>query len=673
MPIKNGDFDSQPAVLTRRLFVFYWLALFPLVLVLGKDYNWDMLNYHLYTPELLFGWRFEQDYLAASVQGYLNPLLDIPFYVLVRLLPDARLVALMMCGLHAINLVLLHRIAQSLLAEVPEWRQNIWLPFFASALGAVSPIFLAEAGTSLVDGLWSIPVLWSVLLWLRPNSRKLLSPKLLWIGGLMGAAVALKVVAIFGAAALIAADLFSNKPGVRQGFRRVVAYFAGLGAGFIVCYGWWGLILWIHFDNPFFPFFNQAFQSTLYPSVGIASDRFVPSSLAAAAFFPWDVLRSDVSVYNEKPAPDLRFLFAAVILVILIVRQLMRKRSNVFSVTQVATNRFLALTFLYYGGWLLLSANGRYGLPLILMLGPLCALLLLKVRVSTRWVVYGLGGLLTTQVFLNVEMEDVRWNRKAEWGEGKYIKVHYPAGFDLNSSPNLLLSTSMQPNAILVAHSHKNSRFINLIGQKSIDPDSQQWRHVREMIAKSGLPIRSLYDMGAPSKSTKSENQIKILLDEQDLKLSRYGLRLFREDCAVLAIEGAKWNQGDWRPQLSASVLKYAADMDENDAPIMTCRVSILGDPPALSLLPGAKNAEKMINAFEANCGNTAKTGSTTLERTRNGYSKFYANWDVDADWRSADGSVNVWRFGRYLGKIRPGSGEARSIEKICFALRGRD
>jgi hypothetical protein len=670
---QKRELKNQPAVATRRLFAFYWLTLIPLVLILGKDYNWDMLNYHLYTPELLFGWRFEQDYLAASVQGYLNPLLDIPFYVLVRALPDARLVALMMCGLHAINLVLLHRITQSLLEEVPGWRTNIWLPFFATALGAISPIFLAEVGTSLVDGLWSIPLLWGVLLWLRSNDRDLSGLDLLWVGGLMGAAVALKLVAIFGAGALIAADLVSNRPGVRLGFRRMVAYFAGLGAGFAVFYGWWGLILWIYFDNPFFPFFNQTFQSELYPPVGIASDRFVPGSFLAAASFPWDVLRSDILVYNEKPAPDVRFLFAAVFLLILIGRKFFMKCREVFSVTEAVTIRFLTLAFFYYGGWLLISANGRYGLPLILILGPVCVSLLLKVGDGARWVMYGLGGLLSTQLFLNYEMEDVRWHSKAEWGEGSYIKVQYPVGFDLKSSPNIFLSTSLQTNAILVAHSHQSSRFVNLIGQKTIDPYSQQWRHVREMIANSGLPIRSLQDLGPPSRLKKNENLVKSLLDEQDLKLSRYGLRLYREDCAVLSIDGAKWNQGDWRPQLSASALRFSADMDENDAPIMTCRLSIMGNPPDFSQLPGAKDADRMIRAFEVRCGNNAKTGSTTLERTRTGYSKFYANWDVSADWRSADGSVNVWRLGRYIGKIRPGSGEMRSLEKICLALKGHD
>ena len=53
---------------------------------LGQEVGWDLRNYHFYVPHLLIHGRFAQDVEPAGVQTYFNPLLDLPFYVAVRLL-----------------------------------------------------------------------------------------------------------------------------------------------------------------------------------------------------------------------------------------------------------------------------------------------------------------------------------------------------------------------------------------------------------------------------------------------------------------------------------------------------------------------------------------------------------------------------------------------------------
>lgn len=53
-------------------------------LVQGQDRNWDLRNYHLYTPSALMDGRIEQDIAAAQMQTWHNPTLDFPFAWMVH-------------------------------------------------------------------------------------------------------------------------------------------------------------------------------------------------------------------------------------------------------------------------------------------------------------------------------------------------------------------------------------------------------------------------------------------------------------------------------------------------------------------------------------------------------------------------------------------------------------
>src|SRR5215470_14647565 len=50
----------------------------------GRDLNWDQLNYHFYAAYLYVDDRLARDFMGASIQGYLNPLAYVPFYLMVR-------------------------------------------------------------------------------------------------------------------------------------------------------------------------------------------------------------------------------------------------------------------------------------------------------------------------------------------------------------------------------------------------------------------------------------------------------------------------------------------------------------------------------------------------------------------------------------------------------------
>jgi hypothetical protein len=51
--------------------------------LLGQDANWDLKNYHLYNAFSVIEIRLLYDY-GTAIQWYLNPIIEIPYYLLVK-------------------------------------------------------------------------------------------------------------------------------------------------------------------------------------------------------------------------------------------------------------------------------------------------------------------------------------------------------------------------------------------------------------------------------------------------------------------------------------------------------------------------------------------------------------------------------------------------------------
>ena len=67
---------------------FILFSLLALGMILGAcfmfEFSWDFANYHYYNPWAFFNGRLGYDIAPASVNTYFNPLIDIPFYSLVK-------------------------------------------------------------------------------------------------------------------------------------------------------------------------------------------------------------------------------------------------------------------------------------------------------------------------------------------------------------------------------------------------------------------------------------------------------------------------------------------------------------------------------------------------------------------------------------------------------------
>jgi hypothetical protein len=649
-------------------FVLYWLSLFLVSVALGKDMNWDLLNYHIYTGEALLHGRMARDFFPASVQSYLNPIPDLPFYLLLKTGLPSLAVCLALTMIHAFNLVILRAIAK---AAMPPQIGGHWMLWESAVLlGGLAPLFLTEVGTSLVDVVVSLPCLLSVLLLINQRRNLLLS------GAFAGAAVGMKLTALLFIAALLIALILESVAKPRWSGVRSVAWFCiGGTVGFLIVYGWWGMMLWQKFDNPFFPFFNDIFKSKYYPEVPVLSDRFLPFQYFCIFSFPVEVLKADRHVYFEKSAPDLRFLAAVALTLALVARSLFNLSKGWSSKNLECHSpigpacKLVVICLLYYVIWFWYSANGRYAMTLLLLLGPFVIWLMVRLSTNKRWLIYAVSATLLTQSILNVCGADLRWYASGAWG-GPWLQVKLKEEGKVKRHANMFLSIGVQSFAFLSAYLHKDSTYVNLVGQKAMPASGRQWARVVAMRKMSGTNVRTLYGI-----STLGEAAVRFedLIAAQDSVLSSYGMRVDPSDCELINVIQAspsgklKFDQSDLR-RMGATF-----DFNDKDQGVVSCRIV----PSSIALNPDVSS--KMRQAvegfawFEKYCRLRVKDDDSVIEARVGGYSKLYTNSDTMVKWSARDRSIWVWRFGILIGRFAVhDESEASALNEFCHPERSR-
>ncbi|MBN8531930.1 MAG: DUF2029 domain-containing protein [Alphaproteobacteria bacterium] len=351
----------------RRAFLTLFLML-PLflaagwVMLQGQDATIDFRNYHVYNAYALLEGREAVDIGVAQRQGFFNPALDVPFYMLsVGLSPFA---ASVMLGLvQALNVTLLAWLALRVLRESGE--EDNKLLAAAVVTGACTPLFLGELGLTMGDSLVSLGVLGALCC--------LVSGRYALAGLLIGLAVGLKptngpyALGLFGAALFLAG---------RRWFPAGLAYGAAGVAGLLASGGWWAWHLWKLYGNPVFPQFNDVFLSPYAPPSPFLDARYFPKTWWEALAFPL-VRNAWTMDAGGDYMHDLRFplLILAVPCAAAFAALTWRRRVPAQGRTGIALLIFAAVS---YVAWLKSFAIYRYLLPLE-MLAPLLFAVLLAV------------------------------------------------------------------------------------------------------------------------------------------------------------------------------------------------------------------------------------------------------------------------------------------------------
>ena len=255
---------------------------------LGQDCNWDLRNYHRYSPFALLNGKLTLDLAPAGIRTYFNPALDLLYYWMTRYW-TAPLAGLVMGFIHGLIFPLLLGIARAVCSGLPEGDQNR-VPLLLALAGMLTVGFLTSVGNSMGDISSALPVLAALCLvtqhWdrLHADARATMGPLLL-AGVLAGAGAGLKLTNMVYALSMCSALVML--PTSWRNRLSVITWFGiAVLIGLAISAGYWFWLMWTRFGNPLFPMFGSVFPTPLAPA-GLDYDiNKMPQSALQALFWP---------------------------------------------------------------------------------------------------------------------------------------------------------------------------------------------------------------------------------------------------------------------------------------------------------------------------------------------------------------------------------------------------
>ena len=479
--------------------------------MVGKDLNWDASNYHLYAGFSALNERLSQDFFAAGPQSYLNPFAYTLFYLLVTYFESALVIGLVLALSHSAVIYLTWGIAKLVLKEMAPSKSFL---FLTTILSLSTTVVWHQIGSSFIDIYVTILVLLGVYCLLRYN----ISPnaKLSFISAfVLGCAVGIKLTS--GMFAIAAAGCAFFLMCLKHKEYKHFMWFAMAGvAGTLLVEGWWGYKVYQQTGNPFFPFLNSIFCSPYVICESIAHHRFIPSSLLEALILPFEMVLPSPWLYIEILSPDARFaLFFLSFPFLAYLRKRNKKNTSSFSIV-------LSFWLISYCLWIVSTGNGRYGMPLFILIGVILGYMISKALDAKRSQIY-MFLLVVFQMCLIGFGGEFRWNSVA-WGDS-YFEYKLPVG--LTSTPALYVSTEYQSNSFLIPQYHRDSSFISISGQMPLDGEDA-FGKIKQLLNRHEGNLRFFTEIEIPEDRQVSDVNWHSLIDT---KLERFGWKIDEQEC----------------------------------------------------------------------------------------------------------------------------------------------
>lgn len=319
---------------------------------------YDFLQYHYYNGFAFWNGRLNVDIAPASVPTYYNPLLDAAAYFFFQKFRNAPSVYYFIQGLPFGLMMFIFFETLLLFFDIKTLKGKICI---AAALAVAATGFTVwfQIGTTTNEIPVSVLVMGAVYLLLKDNPGK----KTFFLSGLMlGAAAGLKLTAaMYCISSGITLLLMFRQ--LKSPVRSIGLFMAGGLAGFLLTNGFWMIVLWREFQNPFFPFWNAVFKSPYYLDSNYI-DKLHLSGMTPVVwlFLPFYLILhpyyTNVAVMADLS--DIRFA-AAFIIGILFCLGFLRKEKPALSPRMKMFSLWL---FVSYVVWIAVSANLRFTIPI---------------------------------------------------------------------------------------------------------------------------------------------------------------------------------------------------------------------------------------------------------------------------------------------------------------------
>jgi 4-amino-4-deoxy-L-arabinose transferase-like glycosyltransferase len=610
----------------------------------GKDVSWDLLNYHYYLPFELVAGRLSQDFFAASAQSYLNPVGYLPFYLMLAAGWHSVGVSIVLAVAHSLSIALLYLLAWKLFGHLAPRSRAIFAGL-AAALGVATAVWWSTVGGSFLDPLLLPPMLAGLLLLLQAGQQPLRLAAL--AGALFGAAAALKYSnAIFALAAL---PLALALPGSSsQRLRAGLAYAAAGALAVAVLAGPWLMAVWREFGNPVFPLMNGWFRSPDALAFNPIDTRFALEGPLAWLAFPFRMVALDRGLYVETFAPDLRFAALTVAMLALAAVSLTRAAPGPRAL-RGADARLLAFFATSLVLWLATSANGRYGM-LVLLLAGVCLARLAERLLPPRGAAITLAVLLAVQIGLCVPASPPRWFLAEAWSRHW---LPYVAPERALREPALYVSVEVLTLAAVAPFLHPDASLVNLRGQHSIPGDSPK---LAELLERHRGRVRSL-GRGPQLIDAKPRTDEAAAYDAM---LRRIGYRIDAGDCFVIA-----WQPDEDALARLANRLVLARTAHE---PLSMVSCALRAAPREPADIEAERRMSVLFDRIEKACPRLFRAQSAVTEPFGAGWSRTYNGLDARLEALGGRAILNRLRRGERLdlGPLAAWDGADPVLPKPC-------
>lgn len=494
-------FKLQNTVSVRTALLVAAPCLFAVLgVLLGKKTGWDLFNYHWYNPYALLNGRFGFDIAVGHNASYYNPLADLPLYFVGNYAP-AWMVGAMLGAMAGIQVALIGAIAYQVL-PLKKYRMLIAAALgLSSALGAGAFQEIGDPANDIQAAIGCFAALW-LLLWkfeqLQKTELSGAAMRILAIAGIFsGAAVGLKLTtAVYAFGTGIALLVLRGRIVIR--LSRAALFAIGALIGLLITNGFWMWQLWLYSGNPFFPYFNDLFQSPLLIAANYRDPSFFPHDWRERLLFPL-LFTIDSRHASESLFRDAHILVAYILIPITAALALFRRLRSPSIVDPRVAGFLFVFAAASYVAWLTIFDIYRYLIPLEMLTPVLIVLALMlwripdAVRIAAAVILFAV-----LQALVKVDLSD-----RQSWA-GSYVAVDVP---DIpNAEQSMILMTGHAPMSFVIPYFPRDIPFIRIDGWlvQGTDRETGLALAMRARVAAHGGPMWVMFagdEIDAASKA----------------------------------------------------------------------------------------------------------------------------------------------------------------------------
>ena len=263
--MKNFFIKHKKIIIEILIFLIFVLLAGILSVKFGLERNTDTRNYHIYNPWAFLNDRLSIDIMPAEIQTYLNPLLDIPYFLCIKYFNNHPvIITFLWGGSYALFLYIIFKISEFIFENYNKKLLAVYSVIIASGTAMV----VRHIGWLSHDIFIGDLILIAIYMLLRSfNAKKNYNILIFGAGIILGCAAGFKYTAgIFVPPIIITSVIFYKQ--FRKPVKTILMLTCGVLAGFLITDGFWLYKLYKLFKNPFFPYFNWLFNS---PHIDIAN------------------------------------------------------------------------------------------------------------------------------------------------------------------------------------------------------------------------------------------------------------------------------------------------------------------------------------------------------------------------------------------------------------------